>query len=162
MHPIKLAALVLMIPSAALAAPRSPLHPLDASTLPPQCQSLARTPASATTTEPDFAAHLSVANCLSEDLLARLQLRADPASIDAERTAVAPVLAMYRDVHDHGDAHWKAAADASLADLDTGMVVRIRSVANDPADHDGLEPKLSMLLQSAASARGEAQRLAVR
>ncbi len=146
----------------AQAAPRSPLHPIDSAKLPAACQPLAVEPASAQIDGPDFAAHISVANCLAETAMAGLTLRADASSIDALDAAAAPSVAIFADVIEHGDASWKKLAESAKADLFLGMVVRMRSVANDPTDHLGLESKMRGWLDQGNRAAKESTSTAVR
>src|ERR1700690_1756303 len=89
--------------SVAFAAPASPLKPLVAADLQARCRELAVEPASATIVDPDFAAHLSVANCVAEESMANLLLRPDAASIAALDTAAGASLAIFDDIIAHGD-----------------------------------------------------------
>ena len=161
MHRASLAALaplVLLAASAAHAGPAgSPLRPLVAADLPERCQPLARVPPSSQIADTDFAAHISVANCLARERLAQAQLHPDRASIASLDMLAQPSIAILDDVLAHGDAFWRRAADAAKADLLVGMVVRMRAVANDPQDHAGIEPKLAMWMDRASRTVAEAE-----
>jgi hypothetical protein len=152
---------VLVAATAASAAPASPLRPL-APAVPTRRADLASVPASAITTDPDFAAHVSVANCMAEDEMAAVALHPDQASTAALETAIAPSLAIFDDVIAHGNASWRAIADAAKADLFDGMIVRIRSVTNDPQDHAGLESKMMQWSAQADAANRDAAQVAQR
>jgi hypothetical protein len=140
---------------------RSPLQPIAIAELPAHCQALAVTSPSARIVDPDFAAHISVANCLAEDAMAKLALQPDPASVAALQAAAGPSLAILDDVIDHGDPHWKLLADMAKADLYTGMVVRMRVANSDPLDHAKLEPRLVPWLDGASRATEQARELAL-
>jgi hypothetical protein len=166
---MRYAILASLIPAAiftsavAHAAPgTSPLRPLVPAELSARCRALAVVPPSARISDPDFAAHVSVANCMAEEAMSGLALRPDSASIAALDAAAAPSLAILDDVLEHGDARWELVADAAKADLWFGMVVRMRIVTNDPDDQRELEAKLAPWLDDATQATREANDLAGR
>lgn len=130
---------------------RSPLRPLVATQLPARCRPLAVVPPSARSSDPDLAAHVSVANCLAEEAMAGLVLGPDPASIAALDAAAAPSLAILDDVLEHGDVRWEPVADAAKADLFYGMVVRLR-IATEQGDGGALEARLVPWLDQASQA----------
>jgi len=134
----------------------APLRPLEVATLPERCRPLAAVPQSATIPDPDFAAHISVANCSAEEAMAKLTPHADQASMAALEAAAAPSLAILDDVIAHGDVRWSQMATDARSDLLVGMVVRMRIVANDPSDRDGLEAKLARWLNPATRTKQEA------
>jgi hypothetical protein len=68
---------------------------------------------------------------------------------------------MFDDVIAHGDHGWQKAAQSAKADLLIGMVVRMRSVTNDPSAV-GLELNLAPWLKGAREATQEAMPLAHR
>ena len=126
------------------AAPVSPLQRIDTAKLPAGCRTLARVPASARTSDPDFAAHLSVASCMAETAMAGIALSPDDAGIAALNAAAAPSVTILDDVIAQGDPRWKLIAEESLGDLDVGMMVRLRTVGSSDANARAqLEPKLT-------------------
>ena len=131
-YPALASLLTLAAASTAHAAPTSPLHPLVPSELPASCRDHAAVPTTATTVDPDFAAHVSVASCLAETAMADLALQPDDVSLTSLDVAAAPSLEILEDVRAHGEDHWKAIADDRKADLLLGMVVRMRIATNDP------------------------------
>ena len=161
MHRASLAALAplaLLAASAAHAGTAgSPLRPLVAADLPERCQPLAQVPASSQILDTDFAAHISVANCLAGERLAQARLHPDRASIASLDMLAQPSIAILDDVIAHGDAFWRRAADAAKADLLVGMVVRMRTGANDPQDRAGIEPRLVMWMDRAGRTVAEAE-----
>lgn len=132
-----------MITTARAAPAPSPLTPLPTAELPTQCRTLAAVPPSARITGPDFAAHLSVANCLAEDAIHTVVPLADRASMASLELAMRPSLAILDDIIAHGDAHWRFLAEAAKADLYGGMVVDLRVSATTPALRASLEPELA-------------------
>lgn len=139
-----LAPLALLVTTGAHAAPApAQLRPICTADLPARCQPLAEVPPSATTEGPALSARISVANCLAMDKMAKLKLQPNRGSINELDHAAEPSLAMLDDVIAHGDAHYRAIATAARADLLHGMVVRIRTVANDPLDRHDLESRLA-------------------
>jgi hypothetical protein len=164
-HPILPVPVLLILSTASLAlagAPISPLRPLVASDLPAACRNIALEPTSARISGPDFGTHISVANCLAEASMSKLALQPNAASIAALDAAAGPSLAILDDVIQNGDAGWKHVAEAAKADLFMGMVVRMRSVANDPGDHLRIERGLVAWLHGATQASREATQTAVR
>ena len=161
-YPALASLLTLAAASTAHAAPTSPLHPLVPSELPASCRDHAAVPTTATTVDPDFAAHVSVASCLAETAMADLALQPDDVSLTSLDVAAAPSLEILEDVRAHGEDHWKAIADDRKADLLLGMVVRMRIATNDPDDHAGLEPKLARWIDVAEGATREAAPLSHR
>lgn len=131
--------------------PPGQLQPLCTANLPARCQPLAEVPASATIPGPEFAARISVANCVAEESMAKLALKPNALSIHTLDTSAQQSLAMLEDVIAHGDAHYREVARAARADLLNGMVVRIRVVANDPKDKYGLEHRLALWSTAATS-----------
>ncbi len=147
--------------SVAGAAPdHSPLQPLVVSNLPARCRALAVVPPSARISDPDFGAHVSVANCMAEEAMSGLALRPDVASIAALDAAAAPSLAVLDDVIEHGDAGWMLVAEEAKADLLFGMVVRMRIVTGDSGDHEALDAMLAPWLNEATQVTREANGVA--
>ena len=58
----------------------------------------------------------------------------------------------------HGNAQWQAIAGAAEADLYTGMIVRMRTVTNDPTDSAGIEGVLATWRDAAEHANQVANR----
>ena len=132
-----------MIPTARAAPVVSSLAPLPTTELPAQCRALAAVPRSAQIVGPDFAAHLSVANCLAEDAIHTVVPLADRASMASLELAMQPSVAILDDIIAHGDAHWRFLAEAAKADLYSGMVVDLRASAGTPELRAALEPQLA-------------------
>jgi len=146
------APLALLAASTAHADPAAmPLRPLCTADLPARCQPLAEVPASSTTPGPQFAARISVANCVAMESMSKLDLKPDALSIHTLDTAAQQSLALLDEVILKGDAHYREVARAARADLLNGMVVRIRTVANDPKDKNGIEHRLALWTKAAES-----------
>jgi len=155
------APVALLVATAAHAAPAgSQPRPLCTADIPAACQALAVVPPSATTTAPEFAARISVANCMANHALGQLTLQPTNASLDELDTAARPSIDMLDDVIAHGDPHNRDVAQQAKADLLNGMAIRIRRVTNDPRDKHGLEARLASWQRGAkaALAQGESCR----
>jgi hypothetical protein len=150
------ARLVPVLMCAASVAHASPLRPLADAQLPERCRPLAAVPVSAVISDPDFAAHVSVASCLAEEALAAAPMRADAAGVAALDRAVAPALAILDDVIGHGDAHWRAFGEAAKADLYRGLAVRLRASVPSAGDRSAIEALVAPWLDRGAKADASA------
>jgi len=159
MHPAHLAGGVLFalsVQSVAHAEPSAPpdasrLRPLAMAELPERCRDLARVPASVIP-DPDMAAHVSVANCMAEEAMARLVLQPDAPSIAALDGSAQPSVEILDDVITHGSPRWQLIADTAKADLYRGMTVRMRIAMSGRDAPDSVEASLATWLASASRA----------
>ena len=143
------------------AAPNgSSLRPLVVSELPERCKQLADVPASATISDPAFAAHVSVANCRAEEAMAQVALRPDAVSIAALDAAARPSVEILDDVIAHGTARWRLLADTAKADLYRGMAVRMRVAMSGREAPTSVEASLTSWLDRASRASHDASDVA--
>jgi len=130
----------------------SPLRPLAMAELPERCRDLARVPASSVIPDPDMAAHVSVANCMADEVMGRLALQPDASSMSALDGAAEPSAQILDDVIAHGGPRWQVIADAAKADLYRGMVVRMRIAMSGRDAPASVEAGLATWLDNASRA----------
>ena len=150
---VALAPLALLTASAAQAAPasepagpaRSPLRPIVAFKLPARCQPLTRIPHSTQILNPDFAAHISITNCLAEVQLSQVEVQPDHASIATLELITEPSIAILDDVIAHDDAfdRWLNAHPGTDSQQLRALIRQARKDVQPDADSisKGLAPR---------------------
>jgi hypothetical protein len=141
--------------SLALADGAAPLPPLDAGSIPSQCQAVASVPPDAKIATPGLAARVALATCGATARFSALKLTPDDAGMKALSDAAKPSFDLLDEVMKSGDPTWTAMAQKAKADLNVGMAVRMRNsipaitmqtVGAPLQEHDqahaALEPKI--------------------
>lgn len=153
---------------AAPAAPAAPttgaLPPLDAGSIPSQCQAVATVPPDAKIAAPGLAARVALATCGANVRFAALKLTPDDAGIKAISDAAKPSFDLLDQVIASGDATFAGIATKAKADLNVSMAVRMRNsiapvtmstVGAPLQEHDqahaALEPKIKAWLDAGAA-----------